>query len=329
MLEFRRGSLEICRAMETDTPPWKFYGLLYLDDDHTSHANLRNGRDPREIYIRCAHLLARSALASGEDFTLITNDTSAIDRICDYLGISPLRTVSIDFDVAVPQGIPFYQAHQKLSVLKAFASASLGLKVGLIDIDAVINSGFSHLLGEGEIVAYNITSNIPATYLDAFALLEVEHDDCRWYGGEFICGSSDSFHRLWCEIESMLPRYYEQIGNFKHVGDETIVSAAINVLVANGHHVADAGGVIVSRWWSSRTNTPQPTFDVASKASIMHLPADKAILANLASEWDGRGNLAEIIKSKVTMKVRMRQVFNFLSKLTGNDRFAPIFGTSR
>ena len=50
-------------TMESDKT--HYYGLLYIDERHTTHVNLREkSGDPIDIYLRCAALCARTAAES-------------------------------------------------------------------------------------------------------------------------------------------------------------------------------------------------------------------------------------------------------------------------
>jgi hypothetical protein len=66
---------------------------------------------------------------------------------------------------------------------------------------------------------------------------------------------------------------------------ETPMTAAVEQLRRRGVQVADAGELgIIRRYWSIPPRHPQPSFDETSLPFLLHLPADKKLLAELSAD---------------------------------------------
>ncbi|MCA3717245.1 MAG: hypothetical protein IM674_03220 [Brevundimonas sp.] len=280
------------------------------------------------VYLACATLVARSAKACGESFTLLTNNAKALLAIADGLETEPINIEEIEFNVDVPKGIPFYQAHHKLSVLEALSKGHLGRRAALVDIDTFFLKPISQQMPAAGVVAYDITQFVPASYTASLDTLIGEGRGRRWYGGEFIAGSTSDFSQLWDAIRSLLPRYFSQVRDYPHIGDETIVSAALNRLAEQWGSVADAGSCqLIGRWWSSRTEAAYPPLASFRDTAVLHLPSDKPILAQLGKDWNGRSSLYADYRGAVAARVRLRQAANgILNAIKRQNLCAPRMG---
>jgi hypothetical protein len=306
--------------------PWNLYGLLYLDDEHNRHANIQGGSSRRsvEIYTSCASLLQSCCEYNEEDFVLLTNNSEKISDVCRDLGLPNLRVKDIRFTDIIPKGIPFYQAHHKLSVLSEFAGGDLGNNVALIDIDSIVGEHFSRRLPSDALGAYDITNDVPASYIESIKQLVGEQRPVRWYGGEFISGQPAAFARLSAKISELSGAYFDNISAFPHIGDETIVSAAINLLGHEGMEVVDlATSAIVKRWWSSNTMTAQSSFAESCKSSVIHLPSDKPLLADLAKIDGIAANVFRRYGDRVRHKVLVRRIANLVTRVISPKRSFP------
>jgi hypothetical protein len=261
-----------------------FFGLLYLDEKQRKHTNIRGGGDPLDIYLRCASLCARSVSYHGYTFRLITNDASRIERRIHQLALAQMGISEQQFELSVPDNIPFRAAHFKIELYKLLGSARFGEHVGVIDIDSVMIAPINFTLPQpGTILAYDISDQMMEEYGRDRARLDIEcvrgkqTTKFKWLGGEFLFGHAESFQRLAISAFGLWPRYLRCISELGHVGDEAVLTAA--VLDAN-LHVIDGGQLgIVARWWTARTNFKQLPFDAIMQRSILHLPADKRFLA--------------------------------------------------
>lgn len=268
-----------------------FYGLLYSDGNSELYTNLKvsGGIDPLDIYIENAALCGASLAHFGIPFTVVTNDVAAIQRRMEILGIEDLDVREQNFTLQVPIGIAFYSAHFKIDLIKAFGMGLYGDYVGLIDLDTVLCRPFGALPRQG-LSVYDITDQVLPAYGtnrvfgDLTCIAGRKIADPRWYGGEFISGDSASFGRLSRYIKECWPRYIAAIGGLHHLGDEAVVSAALNVMAeeeGRAHRLSDAPGA-VCRWWSVRTKSPQIRLEAVLNCSLLHLPADKQFLARLS-----------------------------------------------
>lgn len=280
----------------SETGGVKLHGLLYIPDRGAeSYINVKS-RDPVSIFILCAILLAKSAARAGVAFAIITNDAAKVQARFESYGIDWIPVRPFKFSLEIPKNIPFYSAHYKLEILSAFGRGEFGSHVGLIDIDAVIMGRLAPTLLQldPELCVYDISAQeIPAygyeiVSRDIHLLCGEAVENPRWYGGEFIVGKCEVFSRLAEHIEWILPKYLENLNNIHHIGAETVLSAAVNLLDQRGVQILDAGRPkIVTRWWSSRTLAEQEPFDDVADSLVLHFPGDKEFLAAEASrEFD-------------------------------------------
>lgn len=105
----------------------------------------------------------------------------------------------------------------------------------------------------------------------------------RWAGGEFISGTPELFNKLVSEIDVIYDDYVTNIHSLHHVGDEAVVSAAIEKMKRKGIYIADAGNIfIVGRFWNANVLHPQKPFAYYKNCFLLHLPADKKFISKLA-----------------------------------------------
>jgi hypothetical protein len=310
-------------------PGANYYGLLYIDRDHGEHVNLRTGRDPVEIYVGCASLLAASARSAGERLVILTNAAKELRRIASDQGFPPFDCVEIPFELEIPSHARFFQAHFKLSALEAMGSGSLGSFCGLIDIDAVLQGPLSVRLSPGAGVhAYPIDEALAGGSLeDLDLLLGPAERPRRWFGGEFIAGDWESLRCLSYAIKILLPHYIESMPRLTHVGDETVVSAALNLIEEVGVPIHDVSqGRTVARWYSSRLLVPQERLGKMLDATVLHLPCDKVFLQDQARRWLGPERFKRSLVRHVLGKSFIRSLANPVLMLAGGERkYAPQF----
>jgi hypothetical protein len=310
-----------------------FYGLLYVAEKNWN-PNLRSknpidiilSRNPIDIYLSCAGLTAASLRAFGGSFALITNAACFLRDRCNELGIR-LDIIDHGFKWPVPKGIRFYSAHFKLDIIEAFSTGQFGEYLVLVDVDTVfLKPLVMPDLVSNRIFAYDITSIDVEPYEMQRVHAELELVagrpllETRWFGGEFLMGTASAFKVLSEKIRECWPNYVNSIGSLRHVGDEAVVSAAINLAVETGIPVGNADSVGgVARWWTARTRLPMPTFKEIEGQSLLHLPADKIFLADYPRcSFEGPRFLAAYRKY-AARKLLVRSVVNSLSKCFGDD----------
>jgi hypothetical protein len=258
------------------------YGLLYVDARHDRHVNINSRQNSIDVYLLCAANCSRSFRRQGTAFKVITNDRDLLTARLARLDIPDLEIVEHQFTLAVPPRIPFFSAHFKLELYDAFGSGNYGDYVALIDIDTLLLRPLPH---SEDLAAYDISDQVFPRYGRDVVIRDLEIvagqqlANGRWYGGEFLMGSATQFAKLAALIHLCWPRYVENIRTAHHLGDEMVLSAALN-LYAMEHALADYGiQNNVTRWWSSRTFNQQAPFSRAVTAALLHLPADKVFMS--------------------------------------------------
>lgn len=314
----------------------RFYGLLFVATQKESHANLRpQSRNPVDIYLLCSALCAASVEASGGSFALITNNICHLRARCGVLDITNLELIEYPFRWPVPEGIGFYSAHFKLELIEAFGTGQFGESAALIDIDTVLWKPLDlPPLTDNGLIAYDITSTEIASYElphicnDLAKVSGCVPRDPRWYGGEFLMGTAAGFATLAKKIRKFWPSYLKAVGSLRHVGDETLVSAAINLAVEAGLPLLNAdceGGV--ARWWTARTHIPSRTFKQIENRSLLHLPADKEFLATFPrNSFDGSSFVAAYRKYAARKLLGRRVINMFSRRQEGGRRFVARMG---
>lgn len=271
----------------------KLFSLLYLNDQEKGSVNVftKSFRDQVDVYIDNAITLSKSLSKKGIEFTLLTNQKDIIDSILD-LKHEEIKVEEIICSTEIPSGVSFYFDHFKLDTYRYLAN-QIGY-VGLCDLDVIcINEIPQCLLNnikQGVPICYDVSDQvIPAhghnvIIRDLEAILETESEG-RWSGGEFVSGTPEFFNTLANEIKQIYPSYIKHIDSLHHVSHETPVSAAIERLRKRGMYIADAGTLgIIGRFWSRKVLHPQKPFEYFQTCFLLHLPADKRFLAEVANK---------------------------------------------
>jgi hypothetical protein len=292
-----------------------FCTMFYVPDAEEAGVNLQAPLEERiAVYIRCACNLASMMGASERPLTLITNDKKKVLSSSAYAKSFPI--VEMDFTLDVPRGIPFRSAHFKLDVIAALGTGRFGTRPALIDLDMLAIQPISDdLLTSEGFLAYDITSAMIAEVGEAKLLRDIniltDHPRDRpiWFGGEFLLANHDDFAELSKEILRIWPNYLKNIETFSHIGDETVVTAALLNLMNMSKPIRDAGQAgVVQRWWSARTHFPQKRLHEMSETCFLHLPADKVFFASLDAHF-GMDALAEY-KRFVRSRLLIRRAIN-------------------
>jgi hypothetical protein len=272
--------------------PIKLYGLLHCKEGERSAINFqpRDFQDQMRVYVRNAIHLANSLAQQGVGFTLFTNDKVAVDRLV-AAEECVLPTLEIPFTTVVPTGAGFYSAHFKLDVFRHLAGLAEAY-VGLCDLDMVcINpcpQSLVNAVAAGVPLCCDISAQVipvhgRAVIVRDLELLHGRESEGRWSGGGFVAGPPHFFALLSQAIDTLYPAYLANIHRVHHIGDEMVTSAAIEVLRSNGVLVEDAEAKgIVGIYWNAETMHPQPPLTDFARCFLLHLPADKRFLADLA-----------------------------------------------
>jgi len=206
----------------------------------------------------------------------------------------------LSFELDVPSDIRFYSAHFKLDIFKFFATLPPDDYVCLVDLDVVAIREFSHsfmeLIDKKIPLYYDITDQVLPAYghqkiREDMKKLSLDIVDARWCGGEFIAGSPGFFKDITTEINTLYSHYLTHYDKLHHQGDEMITSVALELLRNKcNYYIAEAGNLgIIGRYWSNTVLHPQKPFRWFESCCLLHLPADKAFIAQWAHEknFDG------------------------------------------
>lgn len=285
---------------------FRLYSLFYVSDTSERHTNLKKGQDPLDIYIKCGRLVSKSCAAFGIPYAVITNKVNLLQERAERLG-GGIHFVGGEFSRSVPPNTTFYSTHFKLDVLRSFGDSKFGDFVGLVDLDVVLTKPLNLPVPSGDaLYVYDLTAQEVSAYGsklgDSLRALGM-HLPPRWYGGEFIAGKSSAFKALSTSVDQFWPAYSREFAQLHHAGDEMIVTPALMESAQRGVELIDAGSPIVpagpaiARWWSASTLHEQQSFEVASRAAILHLPADKPFLAQAASDtFDPQRFIAQYVR---------------------------------
>lgn len=311
--------------------PSRICGLLYCGDSEERHVNLAaDETDPLTIYVRNALTLARSANVHGQEITLVTNDAARIAALVAREGGADagMKLEELLFTLDVPRAIPFRSAHFKLELLRIFGEGRFGEFPVLVDIDVVLIHPL-RFSAKDVLWAYDISAQEWGAVPDrrATATLDLlagqplaSH---QWFGGEFLAGSSERFAELSREIARIWPTYCASVHAIQHPGDEMVLSSALNLLAERGFPWGDAGAAgLVARWWSVHTTNAIGSLTEAEVSALLHLPADKAFLAQFSDRAFDVSGFLSAYRNHVSGRLRGNRMRSIAARLRGR-RHAP------
>ena len=297
----------------------KLYSLFYVGEKHARNKNLRGGfRNSTDVYLRCGSLLAKSARYHGIEFSIVTNNIEFVRERLEAMGASHVHIIGHRFDLNVPKDIDFYAAHYKLELIQAIGAGAFGARVGLIDIDTVIIRPFPAWVYDADsFLAYEISGQVFPNYGRDRVLHDLQCVAGRslstpvWFGGEFLMGTSSAFRRVSSYIDLCWSPYCSNVKALHHSGDEMVISAALAMAREEGEPIEDVGLTdVVSRWWSVHTGFVQKPWHTASRACLIHVPADKTFLAAQSTlAFDPKGFLASYA-IHARSKILRRKIFS-------------------
>ncbi|SIT45484.1 Response regulator receiver protein [Paraburkholderia piptadeniae] len=268
------------------------YALVYVDTDSVGSPN-STSVDPF-AYLQQAITLNRSLLAAG--LPRLTVATNVADRVEHYLAdiaadwrpdVLQLRPSTLE----LPKATRFYGTHFKLDLLaQAAATLDEGQLLMLLDTDMLALRGVSAELllrcratGVG---AYDITDQEFSAYGESRVIADLETVagkrlvNPRWFGGEALLASAAFIDKLGPRARACFERYRSSIDQLNHNGDETFISAALNLLAEEGQQIIDLGAHrLVGRHWSGNTHRDLRWF---KGCTLLHLPDSKRLLERQA-----------------------------------------------
>jgi len=266
------------------------HGLLVLDDANLFYPNIGKRSDPINTYIRCAAVLAKSAIVAGYSVVITTNRQKAVLQEFEKLGVpSAVKIQEKEFVSNLPPNAQHRSAHHKIELIKELGRISDGLSA-IVDLDAVFLRPFKPNFSPPEdgLAVYDITSDMDCESggqfsQDIIKVIRRYIQKPKWFGGEVLIGNKNAFNNLTQYIDQIESNYWTERSRLYHSGDETIVSSAINLQVIDGKCAVDLGRLgEVQRWWTSRRPYMQPSLDQASSCALLHLPADKSFISSIA-----------------------------------------------
>ncbi|MFC1843881.1 hypothetical protein ACFLZ5_03750 [Thermodesulfobacteriota bacterium] len=273
----------------------KIFGLLHCAENQNSAMNLgaRDFQEQMLVYVNNAIVLQKSLSSRGVAFALLTNNKRLIEECASKTDNGfLLEIIEIPFPTKVPSGIRFYSAHHKIDAYRYLASLKDSY-YALCDLDVVCVNDFpaclQNLIEAGIPLCYDISDQVIPAYghdviirnLSTIGGIESEG---RWSGGEFIAGTPEFFHKLVRVIDGIYDNYILNISSMHHIGDEAIISSALEKLKRQGVYIGDAGNLfIIGRYWNTSVLHPQKPFTYFKNCFLLHLPADKKFISDLAS----------------------------------------------
>lgn len=276
---------------------FRLFGLLHLAKSESSAENVKVSSFNQQIaiYLKNAVTLSKSLAQSGYEFVLLTNDKTELDCMLRTIGLpNSLVTQALHCTTKVPTGVRFYSAHYKLDVFRYLATLPPESYSGFVDLDVIaVNHAppcMDKIIAAGIPLCYDISDQVIPAYgheriLGDMQRLSASVCEGRWSGGEFLCGPTNFFSEVYEECSRVFKRYSECFTDLHHQGDEIITSVALeNIRISRRFYIADAGKLnIIGRYWSCSVQHPQPHFNHFQNCFLLHLPADKKWLADLAT----------------------------------------------
>jgi hypothetical protein len=256
----------------------------------TSQKPINMGRLASDValtYVAMTVRLAESLARAGKGLRVFTNDK---ERLLTLAGAKAnlLTPTPLEFDPIFPLHLSFYAAHHKLHIFERFAEETW--PNCFLDLDIVLSK-------DGTVVQQILENpspmeawvyDISAQVFPAFSRPVVQRDLAKlgatkafplWYGGEFILGTPAFFAQLSAECNSVLPTYLRLCDSLHHIGDETILSVAMNRL-GQEFAVGEAGDAdLVIRYWTGPTLHVQPGPAALKRCAFWHLPDMKSVLS--------------------------------------------------
>jgi hypothetical protein len=302
----------------------KFFTLLHIAENEISTHNNRSGTftDQIQIYVKCIKLLCKSLQHQGFNLSVITNNKDFLSKFFDGFTI---EIIELKFTMKVPSGADFYSPHFKNEVYKYFATCGENY-VALIDSDIVcVNKmplSFQNCIDNAIALYYDISNQVHPVFGNDVILRDKRTVDKDakvgiWAGGEFIAGPPQFFKELYKQVEDFSPDYFKNIKTFHHQSDEFLTSVAVEDGILHQRYIILDAGVlnIIGRYWNYPTVHSQPAFDVFKECFLLHLPANKKMLARIDVDKVNFDNLFGFLKPKMLAQHSINTIKYALRKM--------------
>ena len=265
-----------------------FYALLFFSkEDVNPNLKIKSLNKKYEILLKNAYNLANSLKKQKLKFILLTNN---LKKTSEFKKIN-FTVKKINFKKKISSKTPFYSAHYKLDVFKYFEKQKH--ICCLLDLDVIaINKISKHLIlaknNETNLV-YDLNSKKDQKYnskiIETLKICNnLKDNKPNWYGGEFIFGNNIFFKKINQKIKYIYPRYIRNISKVHHIGDETIVNSALQIIKKEKKiKFKDVSkNKVITRYWSINTKTKQKDIEYfLKKHFLLHLPGDKIFLSKI------------------------------------------------
>lgn len=311
-------------------PRW-FAGLLVVGayDGGTPNTSAKRRELDRQ-YVLCAANVSRSLKAFGYRFAAFTNHPDYVRVLLGEAEVDIDQIIQLETTTAFPEDLGFAAAHHKLDLFRMLGREALGPYVTFIDLDIEIVRpvpAFSD--SPRHVIAYDLSAIMAYEFGESyvrdleFVAGQTLNNRC-WFGGEFLSAHAETFKSIATLSDQYMERYLDNHRSLVHVGDETLVSAALNVLVDSGVcEITDATDYGVLRYWTCRTTAPMLPLRKARYCAVMHLPADKQFLSRRATK---RGRIPfwlDFILYAVP-RILVRKLTNPITRIfLADKKFAP------
>jgi CheY-like chemotaxis protein len=193
--------------------------------------------------------------------------------------------------LSLPRKTRFYSAHFKLDMMEQLGSMlAEGELLMVLDTDMFALHGLDEALlrrcQTNGVGAFDISDQEFSAYGDARVIADLEVvagrrlQNPRWFGGEALVATADFIDELVPRAHACFERYRQVINELNHNGDETFISAALNLLSDDGRQIIDLGAHrLVGRHWSGNTHRDLRWF---KGCSLLHVPGCKRLLERQA-----------------------------------------------
>ena len=264
--------------------------MLFIDP--STKAGSANGIDDDSAieqsiirFMDCAHNLSNMILKmTGHQLTVLTNREDYLLRFGHSISYELM-----DFTFDIPKDIAFYASHHKIDVFRHLGSKSNEYSV-LIDNDVACLNDLPGSLKNCVKNSWATYSDITRHSVEAYGLdvilrdkeylMGSEKSTGLWCDGGYLGGTNGFFTSVYELIDSMFDDYLAGLNTYHHVGDEFLMSVAIEKMIQKGTPIFDISRTgFFSRYWSVETRHNQLPWESFKNNCLLHLPADKPFLA--------------------------------------------------
>ena len=269
-----------------------YSAICFTPFEESPHSTYRSYVDSQYIaaknYVLLSLQLSRSFPSNS--FYLVTNEPYLYLSIARRLNITPPALQYCPFLFRTDPGTPFRLAHFKIDVWNHIASHCPSSHACLLDLDIV---GFHNSYHYLQLL---INDNTDLFFYDQYSvqlrsygenlitrdinLLSPTSAIKIWAGGEFLLGTKKSYAALYHASLKAKPNYIAQLSQFRHIGDETVLTAAL-ISISDFLLVKPINQYqIINRLFLARLlkGSKRQSFNDAFGFSLLHLPSSKAFL---------------------------------------------------